>query len=122
MLGLTYKPDTDDMRDAPSLTIVPALLARGAQVVAYDPEGMARAKPLLPGVTFARDAMGALRGADALALITEWAQFRALDFGAARAAMRGKSVVDLRNALDHAKLRGLGFEVTGVGKGAVAPV
>ena len=118
VLGLTYKPETDDMRDAPSLTIVPALQARGAHVVAYDPEGMERARPLLPGVEFARDAETCAHGADALVLLTEWSAFGALDFARIKRGMPSGVLVDLRNALDHGALSALGFQVTGIGKGA----
>src|SRR3546814_8667226 len=79
LLGLTFKPNTDDMRDAPSLAIVQALEDAGARIVAYDPEGMAVAAPLMPGVSMAKDAYEAAAGADALVLVTEWDAFRALD-------------------------------------------
>ena len=118
VLGLTYKPRTDDMRDAPSLTIVPALQGKGAHVVAYDPEGMERARPLLPGVEFAGDAESCAQGADALVLLTEWGAFGDLDFARIKRGMRSGVLVDLRNALDHGALRALGFHVTGIGKGA----
>ena len=85
VLGLTYKPKTDDMRDAPSLVIVPELQAAGAQVVAYDPEGVRMAKPLLPGVEFADNAYACLKGADAAVIVTEWDEFRALDLARVKA-------------------------------------
>ena len=85
VLGLTYKPKTDDMRDAPSLVIIPELQAAGARVVAYDPEGIRMARTMLPGVEFADKAYACLEGADAAVVITEWDEFRALDLGRVKA-------------------------------------
>jgi UDPglucose 6-dehydrogenase len=118
--GLTFKPDTDDMRDAPSLTIVPALQDAGARVVAFDPEGMTMARALLPGVEFADDPLACAKGASALVLITEWAVFSAVDFGQVKDAMRDPTVVDLRNIFDGKALRNLGFRYCGVGLGPIA--
>ena len=87
VLGLTYKPKTDDMRDAPSLVIVPELQAAGANVVAYNPEGIRMARPLLPGVTFVDNAYACVEGADAAVVITEWDEFRALDLHRVKAAL-----------------------------------
>lgn len=97
VLGLTFKPNTDDMRDSPSLTIIPALIGRGAEICAFDPEGAHEAAKLLPGVIFAADADEALAGADALVLMTEWNEFRSLDWATVRERMTGRVVVDLRN-------------------------
>ncbi len=96
VLGLTFKPQTDDMREAPSLVVVPALQAAGAEVTAYDPEGMEEAAKSLD-VTFASGAYEAMKGADVTVILTEWNEFRALDLNRVRATMRGDVLVDLRN-------------------------
>ena len=117
VLGLTFKPETDDMRDAPSLSIVSRLAGDGAVIRAFDPEGMDQARPLLPdSLIYCRDAMDAVGGADALVLITEWNEFRALAPERLRAAMRGKVMVDLRNVYDPVAMRAAGFEYHGVGR------
>ena len=117
VLGLTFKPETDDMRDAPSLSIVARLAGEGAAIRAFDPEGMQQAKPLLPGsVTYCRDAFDAARGADALVLITEWNEFRALSPTRLRDAMRGTVLVDLRNVYDPVAMRQAGFHYHCVGR------
>ena len=116
VLGVTFKPNTDDMREAPSLVIVPALQARGAEVRCCDPEGRRHGEQLLPGVTWAGSAMEALAGADALVVLTEWNEFRALDFEAAAKAMRGRVVVDLRNIYQPAEVRAAGFSYLGIGR------
>jgi UDPglucose 6-dehydrogenase len=101
VLGLTFKPETDDMRDAPSLSIVARLAGEGAAIRAFDPEGMQQARPLLPdSVLYCRDALDAAKGADALVLITEWNEFRALSPARLRATMRGRVLIDLRNVYD----------------------
>ncbi len=118
VLGLTFKPETDDMRDAPSLSIVSRLVGDGAVIQAYDPEGMEQAKPLLPaGVVYCKDTMEAVAGADALLLITEWNEFRALSPEKLRDAMRGRVMVDLRNVYDPQAMRAAGFVYHGVGRG-----
>ncbi|MFO1238465.1 MAG: UDP-glucose/GDP-mannose dehydrogenase family protein [Alphaproteobacteria bacterium] len=116
ILGLTFKPKTDDMRDAPSLDIVPALQAAGAKVRAFDPEGMHEARKLLPGLETAENAYAAANGADALVILTEWDQFRALDFARLKAAMKSNVVVDLRNVYDPAEVRRHGFAYTSIGR------
>jgi UDPglucose 6-dehydrogenase len=117
VLGLAFKPETDDMREAPSLPLVQGLVSRGAQVTAFDPEAMASAKNLLPAsVVFAQDATQALTGADALVLITEWNEFRALAAVRLRELMRGNVVVDLRNVFDPKALREAGFAYHGIGR------
>jgi UDPglucose 6-dehydrogenase len=117
VLGLTFKPETDDMRDAPSVPIVARLAEDGAVVRAYDPEGMEQARPLLPNsVVYCRDAMDALSGADALVLVTEWNEFRALAPERLRAAMRGAVVVDLRNVYDPEAMRAAGFAYHCIGR------
>jgi UDPglucose 6-dehydrogenase len=117
VLGLTFKPETDDMRDAPSLSIVARLAGDGATIRAFDPEGMQQAKPLLPSdVTYCRDALDAAQGADALVLITEWNEFRALSPAKLRNAMRGRVLVDLRNVYDPVAMRQAGFDYHCVGR------
>ncbi|HTR84902.1 MAG TPA: UDP-glucose/GDP-mannose dehydrogenase family protein [Reyranella sp.] len=116
VLGLTFKPNTDDMRDAPSLDIVPALQKAGARIVAFDPEGMSEARQLLPFVTFTRNAYEAAAGADVLVVITEWHEFRGLDPRRIKEAMRQPRIVDLRNIFNPEEMRGLGFAYEGVGR------
>jgi UDPglucose 6-dehydrogenase len=117
ILGLTFKPGTDDMRDAPSIPIVSRLVEEGAKVRAFDPEGMAAAKPLLPeGVRYCQDALQTLDGADALVLITEWNEFRAISPTRLVQAMRGKVVVDLRNVFDPAAMLEAGLDYSSVGR------
>jgi UDPglucose 6-dehydrogenase len=118
VLGLTYKPNTDDMRDAPSLVIVPILQEAGARIVAFDPEGAKSAEALLPGVEFASGPYSCLEGADALVVITEWDAFRALDLARVKAALRDPVVVDLRNIYSQETMSALGFRYEGVGRGA----
>ena len=116
VLGLTFKPNTDDMRDAPALDIIPALQAAGATVQAFDPEGMDEAKHMLSGVTFRDDAYAAAEGADVLVIITEWDQFRALDLDRVKSAMRAATLVDLRNIYNPAEVRGRGFKYASIGR------
>ena len=117
VLGLTFKPNTDDMRDAPSLDIVPALLALGAEVRAFDPEGRREAEPLLPGITFCDGPYEAAEGAAVLAILTEWDQFRALDLRRLKAAMAAPVVVDLRNVYRQSEMDAAGFTYSGIGRG-----
>jgi UDPglucose 6-dehydrogenase len=117
VLGLTFKPETDDMRDSPSLPIVSRLVEDGALVRAFDPEGMEQARPLLPpGVVYCRDAMDAVTGADALVVITEWNEFRALSPARLRGAMQGGVLVDLRNVYDPVAMSQAGFEYHSIGR------
>jgi len=116
VLGLTFKPNTDDMREAPSLDLIPALLADGASVVAYDPQGMKAAGPLLPGVEFAADVYACVAGAHALVIITEWEMFRALDLGRIKSLMAAPTLIDLRNIYRPGDMREMGFAYTGVGR------
>jgi UDPglucose 6-dehydrogenase len=115
VLGLTFKPNTDDMRDAPSLDIVPALQAAGATVQAFDPEGH-EAKAMLPGVVFKDDPYAAAEGCDALVIITEWDQFRALDLDRIKLLMNKPVLVDLRNIYKPDDMRARGFAYTSVGR------
>jgi UDPglucose 6-dehydrogenase len=116
VLGLTFKPNTDDMRDAPSLQIVPALQAAGATVRAYDPQGMEEAKMLIDGVEWCDDAYDTMVDADALTIITEWNQFRALDFGRIKSLMKEPVLVDLRNIYNPSEMTAVGFRYSGVGR------
>ncbi len=115
VLGLTFKPNTDDMREAPSLEIIPALMARGAAVQAFDPEGR-EARQLLRGVAFKPGAYEAAEGADCLLILTEWDQFRALDLDRIKALMREPVVVDLRNVYRPAEMQARGFRYLSVGR------
>ncbi|MFC5069449.1 UDP-glucose dehydrogenase family protein, partial [Flaviflagellibacter deserti] len=116
ILGLTFKPNTDDMRDAPSLAIIQALQDLGARVKAYDPEGMAHAKHLLdPSVVYATGPYDCAEGADALVIVTEWNQFRALDLRRLGEVMAKPILVDLRNIYARDDVERLGFSYTGIG-------
>jgi UDPglucose 6-dehydrogenase len=115
VLGLTFKPNTDDMRDAPSLDIVPALTAQGATVQAYDPEGH-EARAMFPKTVFKEGPYEAATGADALVILTEWDQFRALDLDRVRSVMRTPVVIDLRNIYRPDEMRRRGFSYTSIGR------
>ena len=114
-LGLAFKPNTDDMRDAPALSILPRLLEAGATVTAFDPESMEQARPLLPGVEFCADAYSCAAGADALVILTEWDVFRALDLPRLKSKLAAPVVVDLRNIYRPIDMRRHGFTYEGVG-------
>jgi UDPglucose 6-dehydrogenase len=116
ILGLTFKPNTDDMRDSPALDIIPALQAMGATIQAFDPEGMHEASRMLTGVTFRDGPYEAAEGADALVILTEWDQFRALDLNRLRLLMKAPVLVDLRNVYRPEDMRGQGFEYTSIGR------
>jgi UDPglucose 6-dehydrogenase len=116
VLGLTFKPNTDDMRDAPALEIVPTLQAEGARVRAFDPEGMNEAKHMLKDVTFASGPYDCVQGADAVVMITEWDQFRALDFDRIKDALKAPVVIDLRNIYRPEDMRAKGFTYVSVGR------
>jgi len=118
VLGLAFKPNTDDMREAPSLPLIEGLISGGAQVAAYDPVAAEQAEPLMPQVEFAADAQAAAKGADAVVIVTEWDEFRALDLSELAAAMRGKTLVDLRNVYDRADAERAGLTYHGIGRGA----
>jgi UDPglucose 6-dehydrogenase len=116
VLGLSFKPETDDMREAPSIPLIEGLVAAGAAVTAFDPAAMAGARALLPGsVTYAADAPGAAAGADGVVLVTEWNEFRSLGPKLAQ-VMRGKIVVDLRNVFDPVAMKAAGFAYSGIGR------
>jgi len=117
VLGLTFKPNTDDMRDAPSLDIVPALQALGAKVQAFDPEGAKEAAHLLKDVDFKAGAYETAEGADALVILTEWDQFRALDLDRLKLLLKSPTVVDLRNVYKPAEMDRKGFVYSSIGRG-----
>ena len=116
MLGLTFKPNTDDMREAPSLSIIQALQDQGATIRAYDPEGMDHAKMLIPGIVFCADPYAAAEGAHATALITEWDEFKSLDFARMRSIVASPMFVDLRNVYRPDEVSQHGFTIVGVGR------
>ncbi len=120
VLGLTFKPNTDDMRDAPSLDIVPALIEAGAAVRAYDPEGLDEARKLFDGVTWSEGAYDAMTGADALVIITEWNAFRALALARGKKLMKTPVMIDLRNIYDPREMAAAGFDYTSIGRPRVA--
>ncbi|MDT0509388.1 UDP-glucose/GDP-mannose dehydrogenase family protein [Novosphingobium sp. MMS21-SN21R] len=116
LLGLTFKPNTDDMRDAPSIAIAQTLLDAGADVVAYDPEGMAAAAEIMPDVEMAENTYAAIKGADAIVLVTEWDAFRAIDLGRVKQLANAPVLVDLRNVYDPDELRAAGFAYSSIGR------
>ena len=116
VLGLTFKPNTDDMRDSPSLALITALQDMGAQVRAYDPEGMEQAREVLTNVTYTESAYDCAQGADVIVIVTEWEQFRALDLDAIRTAMNKPVMVDLRNVYPPDEASKYGFAYTGIGR------
>ncbi|MFP6729456.1 MAG: UDP-glucose/GDP-mannose dehydrogenase family protein [Alphaproteobacteria bacterium] len=117
VLGVTFKPNTDDMRDAPSLVILPALIAAGATVAAFDPAGMAQGAKEIEGVEWCNDAYSAMTGADALVILTEWNEFRALDLARVKQIMAAPVVIDLRNVYDPDSMERAGFQYVCVGRG-----
>jgi UDPglucose 6-dehydrogenase len=118
VLGVTFKPDTDDMRDAPSLDIIPLLQQAGATVKGYDPAGMTEAAHLLPGVVWADTAYEAATGADVLVIITEWNEFRALSLEHLAKIMKRQAIVDLRNIYNPADASNAGFAYSSIGRPA----
>ncbi len=117
VLGLTFKPETDDMRDAPAISILPALMEKGATIRAHDPKGMEEARKYLPeGVNYVENAYAACEGADAAVLMTEWNQYRALDLERLRKALREPVFIDLRNVYEPAAMQAAGFRYVGVGR------
>ncbi len=116
LLGLTFKPNTDDMREAPSLAIAPALIKAGAAVKAHDPEGMAEARKLMPDISYCADPYEAMTGADAVAFLTEWNSYRALDLRRMKAVLRQPVIVDLRNIYRPAEMRAAGFRYSSIGR------
>ena len=121
VLGVTFKPNTDDMRDSPSLVVLPALQAAGATIRAYDPEGMTEAAKLLPGIVWCDEPYDTMTGADVLVIMTEWNEFRALDLDRVKTLLRKPVVVDLRNVYNPEQMAASGFHYTSVGRAAVSP-
>ena len=117
VLGLTFRPDTADMREAPSIPLVTGLLDLGATVRAFDPVGMDAARAELPDITYRSDAHDCAAGADALVIVTEWVQFRALDLPRLKAVMKQPVLVDLRNVYRPKEMAATGFVHEGVGRG-----
>jgi UDPglucose 6-dehydrogenase len=116
VLGLTFKPNTDDMRDAPSLVILPELITHGAKVHAHDPVGMDEARKLMPGIQYFEDAYEAMTGADALVILTEWNSYRALDHDRVRGLMKTPTIVDLRNIYRPEEMQQSGYKYTSLGR------
>lgn len=116
VLGLSFKPETDDMRESPATDIIKALVSLGAHVKAYDPVAMEEAKHELPDIEYARDEYDAIENADALVIVTEWNQFRALDLNRVKDLLKTPKVADLRNIYEPAKMIAMGFEYIGVGR------
>jgi UDPglucose 6-dehydrogenase len=116
VLGLSFKPETDDMRESPAINIINALTAGGATVKAFDPVAMGEAKHYLPNIEYTNDEYAAIDGADALVIITEWNQFRALDMSKVKRLLRSPKIADLRNVYEPVDMREMGFEYVGVGR------
>ncbi len=116
MLGLAFKPNTDDMREAPSIPLITALIDQGATVRAYDPESMQQARGELPDIQYCDDAYACAKGADALVIVTEWEQFRALDLKRLKAELKQPIVVDLRNIYRPDEMVAHGFTYDSVGR------
>ena len=116
VLGLTFKPNTDDMRDSPSLVILPRLMAAGARLQVFDPEGMAEAQKLMPDLVYCRDAYRTMKGADALVLLTEWNEFRGLDLGRVKRLLARPLVIDLRNIYQPQEMAAAGLSYVSIGR------
>ena len=116
VLGLTFKPETDDMRDAPALMILPALMEKGAKITATDPHGMEEAKKIMPEISYVADPYASVEKADAVVLMTEWNEYRSLDLKKIKKLMKGNVFVDLRNVYEPEAMRQAGFAYVGVGR------
>jgi UDPglucose 6-dehydrogenase len=116
LLGLAFKPNTDDMREAPSIDIARELIKKGATVRAYDPAAIEKAKRILPEIDYRRNAQAVAKGADAIIVVTEWNEFKQLDLARLKRSMRRPVVVDGRNIYDPAEMRRLGFVYRGIGR------
>ena len=116
ILGLAFKPDTDDMRFAPSIDIINALFKEDARIRAYDPQAVANAKEIFQGITYVRNPYEAARGADALVVLTEWAEFREIDFARIKKLLLQPFVFDGRNLYDREKMKKLGFQYYSIGR------
>jgi len=116
LLGLTFKPNTDDMRDSPAIAVAQTLMDAGVAVAAYDPEGMEQARPLLPGVTMCGNPYEAIEGADVVVIVTEWDAFHALDLKRVKQLLNAPVMVDLRNIYKPDEMRSAGIEYVSVGR------
>ena len=121
VLGLTFKPNTDDMRDSPSLDIVPALIEAGAEVRVFDPRGMEEARELIDGVTWCETSYDAVEGSDVVAIVTEWNEFRALDLERVKSLMKQPCMVDYRNIYNPDEMVAVGFDYSCVGRPGASP-
>ena len=117
VLGLTFKPDTDDMREAPSIPLITGLLDMGAKVRAHDPVGMEQARKELPDIEYFDDPYECVKGADAMVVVTEWVQYRTLDLERLKSDMAQPVVIDLRNIFEPELMKASGFIYEGVGRG-----
>ena len=117
VLGLSFKPNTDDMREAPSIDIIRHLISKGAQVRAFDPVAMHNAEPILPEVEMMDDSYALAEDSDALILVTEWNEFKNLDLARIKKLMKQPVLIDGRNVYDPAAVRDLGFRYLGIGRG-----
>jgi len=120
-LGLTFKANTDDLRESPAVDVVRALLGLGARVHAYDPQGMDNARRLLPDIEYAADAYEAVDGADLVVILTEWPEFATLDLGRVREALANPVVVDLRNLYEPSEMAAAGFTYHSIGRPVAQP-
>ena len=116
ILGLSFKPETDDMRESPAIDVIRALVAGGSKIKAFDPVAMDEAKHYLPDIEYTQDEYSAIEGADALVIITEWNQFRALDMAKVKSLLKAPKIADLRNIYEPRDMRAMGFEYVGVGR------
>ena len=116
VLGLSFKPETDDMRESPATDIIKEMQSRGAKIRAFDPVAMDEAKHNLPDIEFAKDEYDAIKDADILVIVTEWNQFRALDMEKVKNLLKSPKIADLRNIYEPDDMRELGFEYVGVGR------
>jgi len=116
VLGLSFKPDTDDIRFSPSIDIIRALLLEGVKIKTFDPKAMSKAKKVLKGVTFCKDAYGVARAADCLVVMTEWSEFKELDFKKVKKLMKQRLIIDGRNIYDPNDMKEAGFKYIGVGR------
>ncbi|MGD9650156.1 MAG: UDP binding domain-containing protein, partial [Dongiaceae bacterium] len=122
VLGLTFKPDTDDLRESPALTILPMLNAAGISIAAYDPQGMKIAKAQMPFLQLGDDPYSTMKGADALVILTEWNEFKALDWDRVRENLKAPLVIDLRNIYEPDEVAGQGFTYISVGRPIARPL
>jgi UDPglucose 6-dehydrogenase len=117
VLGLAFKPNTDDIREAPAIEIIQALLKAGVKISAFDPAAMHEARKVLKGIRYCEDPYGTAQNADAVVLITEWNEFRNLDLNRLRQSVRNPIFIDLRNVYDEQRMKQAGFRYVGVGRG-----